>query len=572
MGLSRRRLLHGAPLLALGACASGAGRGQADLVFTGGDVHVADSAATRHSALAVRGNQIVAVGSNADINALAGPRTRRVALDGRTVLPGINDSHLHLLMWSLGQPPFSLDVSFPAVRSIADVVSLVGAEARRRPQGDWIAGRGWDQPYLEEGRAPTRHDLDAVAPDHPVALTEFSGHAVWANTAALKLAGITRDTVPPVGGVIVKDELGEPTGLLFEGAAWAVRDAVPDPTPSQNKAALRAGMQALLARGITSCTVPGIAPEILQQMSEIAREPDINKLRVTALVRSPDNLDALGEVLREFDRLDAVRSPWFQTPGVKIMGDGIPTMNRTAWLHDDYVGGGNGTLLIAGETHDERVAELGRMVALIHGRRQQLGIHVTGDRSIDAAVAACLAAQTAEPFADPRHYLIHADLISPPTLRQAARAGIGVNFNPEIKHLIADSQVYAIGVTRAAYEWPYRTALDSGAIVASSSDAPVTAGNWLQGISTMVSRVGKQSGRVSGPEQKIALDEAIRTYTWAGAWQDRAESYKGTLAVGQVADLCVLQGRIDAIASDQLPAAGVALTVVDGRVVHDALT
>ena len=568
--MNRRRLLTTAPAVMVAGCATGELGRSADLVFYNGDIHSANTAASRFSAVAVSGNQIVATGTDREVLALAGPATRRIDLQGRSMLPGINDSHLHLLMWALARPPFSLDLTYPTVKSIADCVAQVQHAAQSRPKGEWIVGRGWDQPYFAENRAPTAADLDAVAPEHPVVLTEFSGHAVWANTKAMQLTGITADTVPPAGGVIVKDAQGQPTGLLLEGAAWIVRGAVPEPTVAQHKRALRSGMSELLSRGITSCTVPGVSPDILQQMGELAAEDFAAKMRVTALVRSPDSYDALLEVLEGYDALRFDNPLWFQMPGVKIMGDGIPTANKTAWLHEEYVGGGNGSLLIAGDTHHERVLEINRMIEHIHSRGLQIGTHVTGDKSIDTVVDACRRAQATSGRKDARHYLIHADLVRPDTLARMSTAGIGANFNPEIKHLIADSQIAALGAERAAYEWPYRTALDANVVVASSSDAPVTPGNWLQGIATMLSRKGKQTGAVSGPAQKITLDEAIRTYTWAGAWQDRAETWKGTIEPGMMADMCVLQGRLEDTSPDDLASMQVAMTLVDGRVVFEA--
>ena len=570
MKFTRRNLIQAVPPFALSACVTNP-TGFADIIMMGGDIHTANESASRHAALAIQANKIVAVGTDAEIQQYVGPGTRLVNLAGRSVLPGINDSHLHLLMWAMGQPPFSLDLTFPNVKSIADAVAWVGEQAKSKPKGEWIFGRGWDQPYFSEGRPPTKQDLDAVAPDHPVALTEFSGHAIWANSKALELAGITADTVPPVGGVIVKDGQGQPTGLLFEGAAWVIREVSPEPTVAQNKAALRAGMKELLSRGITSCTVPGTSPDILQQMNEVAAEDNLEKLRITALVRTPDNYEGLLKVLEGFDQIEVANPLWFQMPGVKIMGDGIPTGNKTAWLHQHYVGGGNGSLLIAGQTDEERVAEINRMIEHIHGRNLQIGTHATGDRSIDTVVDAYLRVQAQGGFDDPRHYIIHGDLVSPETLSKMASAKIGANFNPEIKHLIADSQILSIGALRASYEWPYRTAINSGVVVASSSDAPVTYGNWMQGIATMVSRKGKQTGNVSGPEQKITLDEAIRTYTWAGAWQDRAEQYKGTLEAGMMADLLVLDGRIDEIQPDNMHTTKTVMTLVDGHVVYDVL-
>ncbi len=570
MDLTRRRLLATMPPLALGACSTPA-KPMADIVLTGGEIHTVDANDRRVSAIAVQANQIIAVGSDDEIAQFVSPETRQFSLDGRTVLPGINDSHLHLLGWAHSRPPFSLDLSFPNAKSIADCVTQVATQAKSKPKGEWILGRGWDQPYFEEGRAPTAQDLDAVSPDHPVALTEFSGHAIWVNSAALKIAGITADTVPPVGGVIVKDEQGQPSGLLFEGAAWAVREVIPAPTAEQNKAALRSAMSLMLANGVTSCTVPGQTPEILRQMDELAAEAITAKLRVTGLVRSPDSLAGLTETLKAFDQLSADNPLWFQLPGVKIMGDGIPTGNKTAWLHEPYVGGGNGSLLIAGDSHEERVAELNRMVDLIHARGLQIGTHVTGDRSIDTIIDAYERVQSAGKKADPRHYIIHGDLVSPETFATMAKYKIGANLNPEIKHLIADGQVAALGAERAAYEFPFRTGLDQGVVVASSSDAPVTEGNWLQGIATCMDRKGKQTGQVSGPEQRISLDDAIRTYTWAGAWQDRADHYKGSLEVGKMADLCVLDERLSAISTEKMASINVSLTLVDGNLVHDEL-
>jgi predicted amidohydrolase YtcJ len=490
-----------------------------------------------------------------------------VDLRGASVIPGINDSHLHALMWSLGSPPFTLDVGHPSVTSIADIVEAVRIAASERPAGSWIVGWGWDQPYFAEGRAPTRADLDPVSPNHPVILTEFSGHAVWVNSKALELAGITRRTEASQGGIIVKDARGEPTGVLFESASAPVRRLLPPTSDADRARALAAVMPRMAAAGSTRITEPGLDRAGLEAYATLYRA-GTGTARLTTLRAGGRSANALNGTLADMPALDGVDRRFMRLAGIKLFADGIPTNNKTAWLHDPYVGGGDGELVVQGGSDDERVAELHAMIRAAHEAGWQIGTHATGDRAIDAVVDGYIAAQSAAPRPDPRHYIIHADLTMPATLDRMAAAGIGANFNAAIKHLIADGQVASIGPERAGYEWPYRRALDAGVKVASSSDAPVTDANWGKGLAMCVARKGNQSGTVFGPEQRISLHEALATYTATGAWQDRAEDWKGRLIPGFAADLCVLDRSLPEVAPDELPAVGVAMTVVDGRVVH----
>ncbi len=539
----------------------------ADLIFYDGDVHLVDRAFRRVEAIAIGGGRVLGAGTTAEIRRLGGPGTESVNLRGRTLLPGSNDSHLHALMWGFSQPPFNVDVSYPAVKSIADIVEAVRKAAAARQPGEWIQGRGWDQPYFAEGRAPTRQDLDQAAPNNPVVLTEFSGHAVWANSKALAAAGITRETVPPPAGVIVKDAAGEPTGVFFEGAAGLVRRVIPPYSAAERLRGFENATALMASNGITSFTEPGIDGQVLALYAEMAAAGRL-KARLTALLavgRSTANVRA---ALGTFKAPIGADPRWVRVAGVKLHADGIPTGNKTAWLHEPYQGGGNG-VLVSGEGSDEqRVAEMEAMVRLAHDAGWQIGAHATGDRAIDTIIGAYDKALAATPDRNRRHYLIHADMVLPATLRRMAALGIGANFNSTIKYLIADGQMASIGPTRAPYEWPYRTALDAGVQVATGSDAPVTDGNWRQGISTCVVRKGKQTGTVSGPEERISLNQAIWSHTAAGAWQDHAETWKGTLETGKAADLCVLDGGITRVDPDQIGSMKVDLTVVDGKVIY----
>ncbi|MGC5341938.1 amidohydrolase [Streptomyces sp. DT24] len=560
---------------------------RADLILTGGDVLTVDDTFSVARAVAVKRDRIVAVGSDSEIRALAGPHTKVVDLAGRTVLPGINDSHLHAAAWQLSRPPFALNVGHPAVRSIADVVESVRRRAADTPSGDWITGLGWDIGYLAEcladrDRRPHRHDLDAVSPHHPVCLTDFSGHMVWVNSKALELAGIARGSVPPSGGVIETDAEGEPTGILKETAQAAVQRLIPLATVAQRKSAIRAAVAALHAEGITSYTEPGLGPGGVQILGgglstatldayvELARAGELaSRVRVLLLPAPMDGSAA--EVTAGLTGLavpDDVDADRLAVIGVKLFADGVPP-NGTAWMHDPYVDGGHGALCVHGADAALQQAELTEMVRVAHAAGHQLGVHVTGDRAIDAVVDAFVAADEAHPRPDARHYVIHGDFISERSLAKLAAHGYSVNMNPAIKWTIADLMDEVVGKERSDYQWPARSAADAGVALCASSDAPITEPNWRQGVTAMLLRESKATGRASGPEQRVTLEVALRAYTVNAARQDFAESWKGTVEPGKVADLCVLGGDLRAADPHDIPDIPIDLTVFNGEIVFE---
>ncbi|GGQ19284.1 amidohydrolase [Streptomyces mutabilis] len=561
----------------------------ADLVFLGGRVVTVDAEFSVASALAVTGGIISAVGERDDVAPLVGPGSRVIDLRGATLLPGINDSHLHGCAFGMATPPLSLDLGHPAVSSLADVAEAVREAAGRVPDGQWITGHGWDTGYLDEclgdaSKLPSRSDLDAASPDRPVVLYSFSGHATWVNSKALELIGIDRHTVAPPGGAIVVDETGEPTGLLHEGAQALVQNALPPLSRQERTDAIRSALAKLARLGVTSYTEPGLGPggdgimrgalgtETLDVYRRLLADGELTaRLGVLLL---PGGMASTAD---EFARgLTALTDSGDADPrrlaihGVKIFADGV-VPNRTAWMHEPYVGGGCGSLCVGGETDAQRVAEIEAMIRHAHAAGYQLGVHVTGDRGIDTVADAFAAAMTEHPRPDARHYVIHGDFLTAHSMKVLAAHGFGVNMNPTIKWTVADMEEAFVGAGRAAYAWPYRDAIDAGVRVASGSDAPVTYPDWRQGVATMVLRESKAAGRVSGPEQRIGLAEALRTYTIDAAWQDFADDWKGSLEPGKVADLCVLDGNLLTADPHDIPEMPVVLTVVDGQVVHDTL-
>ncbi|WP_419551779.1 amidohydrolase [Candidatus Poriferisodalis sp.] len=550
-----------------------------DLVLRNGQIVTACNGLVAE-ALAVRANRVCAVGTDFEIGSLAGPRTRVVDLDGRSVVPGINDSHVHLGYFGAVRPPLAVDVSFPTVQSIDDIAQAI---RHARPAGGWIRGIGWDIGYLDDlnaQRLPHRRDLDEVTDQIPVALRDFSGHQLWVNSRALQIAGIGRNTPDPSDGVIVRDSDGEPTGILQESATSLVAEHMPSLSDHELNQALDTARDLMHAEGITSVTDAALGPggntfeggaageRLLQILAERAGRDDFS-LRTTVLMAfSPLTTSCVSDVEEHLHTFvpPPNKPGWFQVAGIKLFADGVPP-NKTAWVSQEYCGGGFGCLTIAGECDEQRLADLDAMVGLAHDAGHQIGVHVTGDLAIEATVKCLVEAQLRNPRPDPRHYLIHADLASPEMLRLLALHGYGASMQPAIKWTIATLMRDLLGKERADYQWPMRTGLNAGVRVTSSSDAPITYPSWRQGVAAAVLRESKATGETYGPEERISLLDALETYTVNGAWQDRAEAWKGDLAPGKVADFCVLDDRVLDIDPHKIPSAQIATTVVDGRAV-----
>jgi len=562
----------------------------ADLVLVGGKVLTMAGSGPAPEAVAIRAGRIVEVGPATEVRALVGTRTEVVEVAGKTVLPGINDSHIHLTELGATRPPLGLDLSPAAVSSIADVAEAVRAAARELPPGAWVRGYGWDTGGLEECRSdsqrlPTRFDLDPGSPANPVALTDYSGHALLVNSRALELSEITAQTPCPAGSELVLDAAsGEPSGLLKEvGATSLVGERMPPLTDDELRRAIRSAATTLHGLGITSVTEPGLGPggehiaggvcgsRTLEAYTRLAAEAQL-PLRVTVLLLFGTNGSCSAADVRrglETASLPASAPEWLRVGGVKIFADGVPPLH-TAWMHEEYGGGGRGSLVVAGADERERCRELAGMIRIAHEHGQQIGVHATGDAAIDATVAAFVAAFERDSRPDPRHYLIHGDFASPAALRTMVRRGIGLNAQPQLKAVSTEVMDELFGEERSASQWPLRSALDAGVDVSFSSDAPVSLPDWREGVAAALSRVAKVSGAVSGPEQRVGLDDALRAYTCNGARQDFAEGWKGTLEAGKVADVCVLDGDLLSTSPEEIPSLPIAMTILGGEIVYAA--
>ncbi|MEV6594851.1 amidohydrolase [Streptomyces acidicola] len=545
--------------------------GFADLVLTGGRVLTLDEDFTVASAVAVAGDRITAVGTDASVGKFIGPRTRVIGLDGRAVLPGINDAHLHLAMF--GESALTVDLT--AVDSVAALRRTLEDATAGPADGQWLIGEGWREAGIAEFRTgeavPHRSLLDPVTGERPALLHHVSRHSILVNTVALHLAGIDRDTPDPVGGHIVRDAAGEPTGLLLESAGVLVSGHVPPRPEQQRLDAIVSAMRTLNSLGVTSVTDPIVRPELLRDYLTLHRQGRMT-VRVNALLHwdwpSPStSLAGITTALRYAGVSTGLGDRWLRIGGVKLFADGVPS-HRTAWVNQPYPDGSCGHLVGPGADDRERYTELLDIIETVHRHRLQVQVHVTGERAADAVIDGIARAQEADPWPDARHALIHGTLLSREAPARLAEHGIGVITSSLMKSHSGASMAPVIGPDRWARAFPAGELLTAGVLVADSSDAPVTYPDWRRGLATFVGAAPHPLAEVA-VEHRLTREQAIRLWTTAGARLEHAEHLKGSIGVGKLADLVVLEQDPMSVPDTALRTLRPVLTLVGGRTVFD---
>ena len=561
-----------------------------DLAIINAKVITVDREFSVRQAVAVSDGRIVAVGTNDDIKALIDSDTRILDLKGKTILPGINDSHGHPPFLGGIRPPLALDLSYPAIKTIKDMVEALRRKVESVQPGEWIRGFAWDPGFLEEckhdhSRLPRKYDLGPVSPDNPVLFSDYSIHTLLANSKALEIAGINKDTVDPEGGVVERDPVnGEPTGIFKELPAQALISPVaPVYTRQEKREAISSALGYLNTQGITSFTDAALGPggddylygvmstDCIDIYRELYEEGRLT-MRMTVLLLFGEygslGYKDLRNGLQTFKFPETPSKEWLQIPGIKIFADGIPPM-MTAWMKDAYVSGGYGMACVPGKTDHEKYEQLVKMITYAHKKGCQVGVHATGDKAIEAAVDGFINGIKEKPGTDLRHYVIHGDFTSPETAGRMAAHNLGIAMQPAIKIKISDFMPAVIGEEKAAYQFPLRTVMDAGVYLTGSSDAPITDANWRMGIQAAVLRESLDTGGVSGPEERITIEDAIKMYTINGAWQDHMEDIKGSIEKGKLADFCVLEEDILTIDPHRIGEIPVLMTIVGGKIVFD---
>ena len=517
--------------------------------------------------VAMVGDRIVAVGGDAAVRAMAPPDAQTLDVDGRLILPGFIDPHDHLAF--TGAELASVDVRYPGVGSIADLVGRLAEVAERTPDGQWIRAVGMNPEQFPDGRLPTRWDLDEATRVHPVLVQHMSGHHAVANTMALERRGLTDDTSDPAGGRLVRDDHGRLTGYCLDAAQGLIvpiavdighhgpgfhDDAPLDEIVGDIDRASRA----YVAAGITSIVDAQVTRRELDGY-RAARDQGVLGVRVTAMPISSQ----LDEYL-EIGLAGAFGDDRLAIGPMKFYSDGALT-GGTAAFSEPY--GANGEF--TGSLYWSSEDDFREAIRRAHVAGWQIGVHAQGDRAIDRVLDAFDAALQAHPRDDHRHRIEHCGGPRPDQLERMARLGVWAIGQPRYFWDAGDAWLASLDQARMHRLQPYREMVEAGVSFALSSDAPVASYRPFDTIMSAVTRT-TVGGAVVGELQALTVDEALRAHTAAAAACYHVEDRLGTLEVGKLADVVVLEDDPFATSPQRLSEVAIDLTILDGEIVYRA--
>jgi hypothetical protein len=537
--------------------------GPVDLIVINGQVYSAagDELA---EAVAVRGNKVIRVGSNREIQRLRRAQTTVIDANGGAVVPGFNDAHAHLISGGL-----SLDqISLSDAATLDEIRDTIRVWSEAHPEREWITGRGWYyQPF--NGVMPTRQLLDSLVPDRPAYLIAYDGHTGWANTAALERAGITRKTKNPPNGVIVREpRTGEPSGALKESAMALMSPVMPRPTLEDRVAALRAAIDEANRFGITSVQDAGGSADDLVLYDRLRKRGDLS-LRVYQALRVDPTLSEAG-----LDELEQVRTrfaddPLLKTGAIKLVADGV-IESHTAAMLEPYAN----RLSIRGEAR-YTPAELSAVVGMLDRRGWQVMTHAIGDAAVRMTLDAYEAAARVNPKPERgrRHRIEHIETIDRTDVPRFGKLGVVASMQPvHATPSPTPGDVWGtnLGAARASRGWLWSSIAKGGGPIAFGSDWPVMTFDPLIGLHVATTRTTVDGLPKGGwiPAERLPIRKAIQGYTRDAAWASFDEQRKGTLVRDMLADLVILSDDIFSAPAGRLTEAEVVVTIMDGKVVY----
>lgn len=536
----------------------------AQTIFVNGNIYTMNERQPRAEAIAVQGGRIVFVGSNADAKKFQSTETKRVDLAGKTVVPGLTDSHCHI--FGIGEREMNLNLE--GTDTLEAFLEKVKERVTKTERGKWITGRGWIETFWKPPQFPTRQDLDKIAPDNPVFLTRADGHAAVANSAALKLAGVDKATPNPFGGEILKDKkTGEPTGVLLDHAKELVGKNIPKPTEADRREAFLLGVKREIELGWCEIQNAGGDLADLAPMRQ-AFEAGQVKLRVYNAVYAPGPASAQllrdGASLNQFDHHFTLRT-------LKVVLDGA-LGSRGAALLEPYAD--------ATETSGyltQKEAELQPIFEEALRKGIQIETHAIGDRANRVILDLYEKAMRAVPLEqrkirEPRWRVEHAQILSAPDIPRFAKLGVIASMQPS--HAISDLffAPSRLGKERLGGAYAWQSLLKSGAIICGGSDAPVERGEPMIEFYAAVARKSIKGETADGwhPEQAVSREQALKMFTMSPAYAAFEEQDKGSIEAGKLADLTVLSKDIMKIPAPEILTTTCAMTVIGGEIVFDA--
>lgn len=537
----------------------------ADIMVIHAKVYTVNAKQPWAQAIAIRQGKIVAVGSDEEIGRLRGMGTKVIDAGGKLVLPGFVDSHIHFMEGSLGIDRVHLE----GAQNPADIQKILRDYAAKYPGDSWILGTGWNYAMFGEDKLPNKKYLDEIFTDRPVFLYGYDGHTSWANSKALQLAGITRDTPNPMNGAIVRDaKTGETTGALKESASELVEKFAPKPTRAEKLAALRAGMKWANENGLTRVhSAGGDFPE-LDLYEELHRHGDMTvRFYISYFLDPPElrkqDLDAIESARKKY------RDEWMDTNAVKMMMDGVVESHTAAMLEpysDDP--STKGTPFWNADKYKAAVAELDK-------RGLQLFTHSIGEYAVRTALDGYENAAKVNHTRDRRPRIEHIETISVADIPRFGKLGVIASMQPLHSYPDADTlDVWArnAGPDRASRAWSWKSIADAGGKLAFGSDWPVVTLNPWQGVQTAVTRQTEEGKPQGGfvPGQRLTVAQTVEAYTLGAAFAGRREKTEGSLEPGKLADLIVVSQNIFEIDPHKISNTKVITTIIGGRIVFQA--